>query len=127
VFRRFRHFEQDQSRSHSSRPRAALIYGHSLGGNKGARNALEGFWCRVSEVGRFSPIRRGPLDVLLGRWSLDYSPTYIAMDTNVAFVLTLRPQYGRVESAARHPHRRSHFERVAQSPIKRFLAGRTYL
>jgi NTE family protein len=28
----------------------------------------------------FSPMRRGPLDVLLGRWALDSNPVYIALD-----------------------------------------------
>src|ERR1700741_2099561 len=59
---------------------AALAYGYSLGGSRGARVALEGFWRRVSPVGQFSPIQRGPLDVFLGRWSLDNSPAYLAMD-----------------------------------------------
>ena len=34
----------------------------------------------VSDAARMSPLRRGPLDVLLGRWSLDNSPVFIAMD-----------------------------------------------
>ena len=59
---------------------AALAYGYSLGGSQGARLALESFWRRVAAVGQFSPIRRGPLDVFLGRWSLDHSPAYIAID-----------------------------------------------
>src|SRR5262249_41882435 len=59
---------------------AILAYGYSVGGNDGARTALEDFWRRVSQVGRFSPIQRGPLDVFLGRWTLDNSPEYIAMD-----------------------------------------------
>src|SRR5271154_1366191 len=40
----------------------------------------ESFWRRVSEAARFSPFRRGPLDVLLGRWTLDSSPAYVAID-----------------------------------------------
>jgi len=52
---------------------AALAYGYSRGGSDGARVALETFWRRVSQAGQLSPIRRGPLDVLLGRWTLDNS------------------------------------------------------
>src|SRR5262249_59625085 len=52
---------------------AVLVYGHSVGGNDGARNALAGFWRRVSETGRLSPIQRGPLDIFLGRWTLHSS------------------------------------------------------
>src|ERR1700738_5140816 len=59
---------------------ALLVDGHAKGGADGARTALENFWRRVSEAARFSPFRRGPLDVLLGRWTLDSSPAYAAMD-----------------------------------------------
>jgi hypothetical protein len=34
----------------------------------------------VSGSARFSPFQRGPLDVPLGRWSLDHSPMFLAMD-----------------------------------------------
>jgi NTE family protein len=59
---------------------AALAYGYSLDESRGARLALKGFWRRVSDAGQFGPVQRGPLDVLLGRWSLDRSPAYLAMD-----------------------------------------------
>jgi NTE family protein len=49
-------------------------------GRAGARAALERFWRAVSDAARFSPVRRSPLDRLLGRWSLDTSPGFIAMD-----------------------------------------------
>ena len=51
---------------------AVLVDGHAKGGAAGARSALEKFWRRVSEAARFSPLRRGPLDVILGRWTLDF-------------------------------------------------------
>jgi NTE family protein len=59
---------------------AVLIDGHATGGAEGARAALERFWRSVSEAARLSPLRRTPLDMLLGRWTLDYSPAFIAMD-----------------------------------------------
>ena len=59
---------------------AVLVDGHAKGGAAGARAALETFWRRVSEAARFSPLRRVPLDVILGRWTLDSSPIYVAMD-----------------------------------------------
>ncbi|MBB3189690.1 patatin-like phospholipase family protein [Halomonas cerina] len=45
-----------------------------------ARQALRDFWQAVSRAGMASPIRRTPLDMLTGNWSLDYSPGYLAMD-----------------------------------------------
>src|SRR3981081_414748 len=51
-----------------------LTSGYEAGGPEGARAALEEFWRRVSHSARFSPIRRSPLDILLGRWTMDTSP-----------------------------------------------------
>jgi NTE family protein len=59
---------------------AVLIDGHAAGGAEGARTALEAFWRSVSRAAEFSPLRRTPLDLLLGRWTLDYSPVFVAMD-----------------------------------------------
>src|SRR5580693_57186 len=59
---------------------AVLADGYTDGGPDGARKALESFWASVSRSARFSPFQRGPLDVLLGRWSLDHSPMFVAMD-----------------------------------------------
>jgi NTE family protein len=59
---------------------AVLADGHAAGGAEGAREALERFWAAVSRAAMFSPIRRTPLDVLLGRWTLDASPAFVAMD-----------------------------------------------
>ncbi|CAM4478966.1 MAG: hypothetical protein LEGION0403_FIIPPAGN_02454 [Legionella sp.] len=57
-----------------------LTDGYTKGGSQGAREALEAFWKRVSDAARFSLLQRGPLDVMLGKWSLDYSPFFITMD-----------------------------------------------
>ena len=59
---------------------AVLADGYANGGRLGAREALETFWRRVSDAARFSPFKRGPLDVILGRWTLDSSPIYVVMD-----------------------------------------------
>ena len=57
-----------------------LTDGYEREGSMGAQAALEQFWRRVSHSARFSPIRRGPLDILLGRWTLDSSPFFVAFD-----------------------------------------------
>lgn len=59
---------------------AVLISGFMRGGEAGARDALEAFWRDVSEAARFSPIQRSPIDRVLGNWSLDASPGYLAYD-----------------------------------------------
>jgi NTE family protein len=59
---------------------AVLTAGFTAGGPEGAKAALDAFWKRVSHAARFSPIRRSPLDIMLGRWTLDTSPFYLAFD-----------------------------------------------
>lgn len=59
---------------------AVLADGYTDGGPEGARAALEHFWRRVSEAALLSPLRRGPLDIVLGHWTLDNSPLYVTMD-----------------------------------------------
>jgi NTE family protein len=59
---------------------AVLTAGFAAGGPAGAKTALDAFWKRVSHSARFSPIRRSPLDIMLGRWTLDTSPFYLAFD-----------------------------------------------
>ena len=59
---------------------AIVADGIVRGGYDHARERLEEFWSAVSDAGKFSPVRRTPLDVLFGNWSLDYSPGYIAAE-----------------------------------------------
>jgi len=56
---------------------AVVADGIVCGGYDAAREALETFWSAVSSAAQFSPLKRSPLDILLGRWSLDYSPGYL--------------------------------------------------
>lgn len=59
---------------------AVLSDGFAEGGRAGGRAALERFWRRVSDAALLSPLRRSPLDILLGRWTLDFSPAFVALD-----------------------------------------------
>jgi len=93
------------------------------GGAEGARAALAAFWRRVSESARFSPFQRGPMNVLLGRWTLDSSPMYVAMDLMSRLVspYDLNPKGG-------NPLRDILAEQIdfgvlAQSPINLFITA----
>src|SRR5271155_3683047 len=102
---------------------AVLVDGHAKGGAAGARIALENFWRRVSEASRFSPLRRGPLDVFLGRWTLDSSPIYVAMD----LMSRLLSPYD-LNPMGKNPLRAIltetiNFERLARAPIKLFITA----
>jgi NTE family protein len=59
---------------------AVVADGIVRGGYDTARERLEEFWSAVSAAGRFSPVRRSPLDILRGNWSLDYSPGYVVTE-----------------------------------------------
>jgi NTE family protein len=102
---------------------AVLVDGHAKDGAAGAREALETFWRCVSDAARFSPLRRGPFDVLLGRWTLDSSPVYVAMDlmSRLLSPYDLNPK-------GNNPLRAiltelMDFERLAQSPMKLFITA----
>jgi NTE family protein len=102
---------------------AVLVHGHQKGGVAGARKALEAFWRRVSEAARFSPLQRGPMDVLLGRWTLDSSPMYVAMD----LMSRLISPYD-VNPQGANPLRdilaeQIDFDVLAQSPIDLFVTA----
>jgi NTE family protein len=102
---------------------AVLVDGFVKGGAAGARTALESFWRRVSDAARFSPFRRGPLDVLLGRWTLDSSPIYVGMDllSRLVSPYDLNPM-------GNNPLRAIlaetiDFERLPRSPINLFITA----
>ncbi|MCX5480273.1 patatin-like phospholipase family protein [Kaistia geumhonensis] len=59
---------------------AVMAAGFAKGGVAGARAALDAYWRSVADAAQFSPFQRGPLDVLLGRWTLDHSPLFVTMD-----------------------------------------------
>lgn len=66
----------------------AIADGYSRAGNEGAREALDNFWTKLSDLGRFSPIQRNPFSKLSSDWSLDYSPGRMMFD---AFTGTFSP------------------------------------
>ena len=72
---------------------AILADGHLKGGPKAAQQALATYWRRVSDAAAFSPFQRTPIDKAMGRWSLDHSPAYLALDllTRMASPYDLNP------------------------------------
>ena len=104
---------------------AVLADGYTEGGAEGAREALERFWRQVSEAARFSPFQRGPLDILMGSWTLDNSPVYVAMD----LASRLFSPYD-LGMAALNPLRdilaaNIDFERLRASPINVYVTATT--
>ena len=102
---------------------AVLAAGWTEGGREGARAALDEYWKRVSRAAAFSPLQRTPLDRLMGRWTLDWNPAFIAMDltTRIFSPYDLNP-YG--FNPLRDILAESiDFVRLARSPIKLFITA----
>jgi len=102
---------------------AVLADGWLEGGAEGARNALDRYWRRVSRAAAFSPLQRSPLDRLMGRWTLDTSPVYVAMD----LASRLLSPYD-LNPSGFNPLRRIlaesiDFERLSRSPIRLFITA----
>ena len=102
---------------------AVLAHGHAAGGAHGARAALEDFWHRVSRAALLSPFRRTPLDMIMGRWTLDTSPVFLALDLAARMFspYDLNPR-------GANPMRDIlnacvDFARLAQSPIRLFVTA----
>jgi NTE family protein len=63
-----------------------LASGFNKGGRAGARESLQSFWRAVSRDGRMNPIQRSLMDRLLGNWSLDQNPAFLALDMASRFL-----------------------------------------
>jgi len=102
---------------------AILVSGWMRAKAEGARAALDSYWHHVSRAAAFSPIQRSLLDRLLGRWTIDTSPAYVAIDlmSRVLSPYDLNP-FGL------NPLRdllleHIDFDHLAASPIKLFITA----
>jgi NTE family protein len=102
---------------------AVMADGFAASGREGARVALEAFWRRVARAATFSPFRRTPLDMALGRWSLDNSPAFVMLDL-------LARVFSPYELAPWAPNpleavlaESVDFGRLARAPIKLFITA----
>ncbi|WP_426439641.1 patatin-like phospholipase family protein [Bradyrhizobium genosp. P] len=102
---------------------AVLVNGWMQGGAEGARTALEAYWRRVSQAAAFSPLQRSPVDRLMGTWTLDTSPAYLAMDmmTRVFSPYDLNP-FG-LNPLRAILAESIDFERLARAPILLFITA----
>jgi NTE family protein len=102
---------------------AILADGWLDGGADGAREALNKYWQRVSRAAAFSPFRRSFFDRLAGRWTLDTSPAYVAMDlmSRMLSPYDLNP-FG-LDPLRDILADSIDFERLSRSPIKLFVTA----
>jgi NTE family protein len=102
---------------------AILADGFAEGGTDGARAALESFWRKVADAARFSPFQRTPLDLMLGRWTLDHSPAFIAMDLMARMFSPYDLNPGGTNPLRDILADCIHFDRLTQGPIKLFVTA----
>jgi NTE family protein len=102
---------------------AVLSDGFAAGGPEGARQSLAAFWRRVSDAALLSPLRRGPLDILTGSWTLDYSPVFLAMDLASRLFSPYDINPGAFNPLHDILARSIDFRRLARSPVKVFVTA----
>lgn len=102
---------------------AVLAHGYAEGGADGARAALEAFWRKVSRAALYSPFRRSPLDVWLGRWTLDHSPMFMAMDMMARLFSPYDLNPGGANPLCAILSETVDFARLSDGPIKLFVTA----
>lgn len=102
---------------------AVVADGYAEGGAEGARAALDRYWRRVSDVARFSPFQRTPIDRMLGTWTLDNSPLFIAMDLMSRLFSPYDLNPGNTNPLRSILEEMIDFERLKKSPIRLFITA----
>src|SRR5215469_7942800 len=100
-----------------------LAGGFAANGPSGAKSALNAYWRRVADSARLSPIRRSPLDIILGRWTLDTSPLYLAFDLASRVFSPYDLKFAGVNPLYRILADTVDFALVARSPIRLFVTA----
>ncbi|HWV80115.1 MAG TPA: patatin-like phospholipase family protein [Hyphomicrobiaceae bacterium] len=102
---------------------AVLADGWTHGGASGARAALDTYWEQVARAAVFSPLQRTLLDRLLGRWTLDTSPAFIALDLMARLFSPYDLNPRGVNPLKQILDDCIDFDRLSQSPIKLFVTA----
>ena len=102
---------------------AVVLVAGFANGPTGAKSALTAFWRRVADAARFSPIRRSPWDVLLGRWTLDSSPFYLAFDLASRMFSPYDLKFAGANPLHKVLTDSVDFAQVARSPIRLFVTA----
>ena len=102
---------------------AVMASGLMQGGPEGAREALEGFWKRVSDAARMSPLRRGPIEILTGNWTLDYSPVFAAVEFAAQVFSPYDSSLGGSNPLSKILAESVDFAHLVDSPVKVFVTA----
>ena len=117
-------FEGVSATSAGAMNAVVLAYGLAEGGREGARQALTGFWRRISHAAAMGPLQPSVVDRALHNHALDYSPAFVMLD----FMSRLLSPY-QLNPANYNPLQRLleqavDFEQLRRkSPVKLFLSA----
>lgn len=103
---------------------AALVaHGIATGGREGARKALSDFWRRVARAAAMSPFQRGPLDRMMGRWTLDNSLAYLTADLMARLVSPYALGMADYNPLRDILNESLDFAAIAEGPVKLFITA----
>ena len=102
---------------------AVLADGWMDGGAAGARAALDNYWELVAQGAIFSPLQRTPMDRLLGRWSIDFSPVFVGFDLMARLFSPYDLNPYNFNPLNTILDKSIDFTRLARSPIKLFITA----
>ena len=116
-------FEGVSANSAGAMNATAMAYGLAAGGRAGAREALAGFWKRISEAGANSPLQPSWLDKLMGNHSLDNSPSFLFFDLLTRLMSPYQFNPTNFNPLRQVLEKSIDFEVLRQSPMKIFLSA----
>ena len=102
---------------------AVLADGFTIAGAKGARASLERFWRDIARAAAVSPLQRGPLDVLLGRWTVDAAPTSIVLEVLSRLFSPCELSTAQHSSLDEVIRAQVNFDRLVRSSIQLFVTA----
>ena len=104
---------------------AVMADGLAAGGREGAKKALEKFWRSVADAALLSPFRRGPIEMLTGKWTLDYSPAFVAADLSARLCSPYDTSMGGANPLSKILNDCVDFERLAKTTVPRLFVTAT--
>jgi NTE family protein len=102
---------------------AVMACGLEQGGAQGAKKALEDFWKRIADAAAFSPFRRGPFEILTGKWTLDYSPAFVVADAAARLYSPYTIDAGKSNPLQKILEESIDFERLTRAKTKLFVTA----
>ncbi len=116
-------FEGVSATSAGAMNATVMAYGLAVGGRAGAREALAGFWKRISEAAAQGPLQPSWVDKLMGNHSLEMSPAFVMFDllTRLLSPYQFNPQnYNPLRKVLEAS---VDFSRLKDSPMKIYLSA----